>query len=170
MALTLTVSEIAAMLEDAPERRSTLVERIRHWTREGLLQPIGEKNPGTGRHREYETDALIDVAVLNLLANLGLQVGQQQRFVEFAREIYSANKKNHADWGEVFLAISSHAGEKPKFVMLFTDKGTDIGSEAHLSEFYATSDAFVIINIGRIYKNVTQKIEDLLKRAGEENA
>jgi DNA-binding transcriptional MerR regulator len=168
MALTFTVSEIAAMLEDAPERRPTLVERIRHWTREGLLRPIGEKNPGTGRHRAYEADALIDVAVLNLLANLGMQVGQQQSFVEFARKIYSANKKNFADWGEVFLAISNAAGEKPKVVMLLTDKETDIGTQAHLSEFYANSDVFVIINIGRVYRNVTQKIDDLRKRVGEQ--
>ena len=30
---------------------SSSMERIRHWTGEGLLTPIGEKNPGTGRKR-----------------------------------------------------------------------------------------------------------------------
>jgi len=86
--VALTVREIAARLAAKPKERAALVERIRHWTREGLITPIGEKNPGTGRHRKYPVTVLPDVALLNTLAPVGIQVSTLRhilRFVEGAR-------------------------------------------------------------------------------------
>jgi DNA-binding transcriptional MerR regulator len=161
MTRTLTVSEIAGMLDDAPERQGTLIERIRHWTREGLIQPIGEKNPGTGRHREYEADVVIDVAVLNLLANLGLQLSQQREVLKPVREFYVLNKQNPTfEKYEHYLAIANPDGKTPQLVvhagyfeppLLFRSINPKIS--------FPTSDAYLVINIGRIYKNATEKLK-----------
>ena len=51
-----------------------LFDRIRHWTREGLLSPAGEKNPGTGRARLYDETAFRKARVLNSLTECGFTV------------------------------------------------------------------------------------------------
>jgi len=45
--MLLTVTQIAQRLAK-PEQQAALRERIRHWTREGLIKPIGEKKPWNG--------------------------------------------------------------------------------------------------------------------------
>jgi DNA-binding transcriptional MerR regulator len=50
------------------------IERIHHWTREGLLEPLGEKNPGRGRIRVYSDDAIYTASALNELADFGVSV------------------------------------------------------------------------------------------------
>ena len=47
--------KIAPSAEDLP----STIERIRHWTREGLLTPVGERNPGTGHKRRYDEEAVV---------------------------------------------------------------------------------------------------------------
>jgi hypothetical protein len=53
---------------------ATNIERIRHWTREGLLVPIANLHRGTGKHRRYGNEAAYDAAVLMVLAETGLNV------------------------------------------------------------------------------------------------
>src|SRR5215831_16352919 len=52
---TLSLSELAASLPvpDTPG----LMQRIRHWTREGALHPSKFAHDGRGKHREYDPDA-----------------------------------------------------------------------------------------------------------------
>jgi DNA-binding transcriptional MerR regulator len=50
------------------------IERIHHWTREGLLEPLGEKNPGRGRIRVYSDDVVYIARALNELADFGVGV------------------------------------------------------------------------------------------------
>jgi hypothetical protein len=84
--MLLTVTQIAQRLAK-PEQQAALRERIRHWTREGLIKPIGEKNPGTGHHRQYDEGVLADVAILDALAGLGAQVRDQHAVLLRAREL-----------------------------------------------------------------------------------
>jgi DNA-binding transcriptional MerR regulator len=106
--MPLTVSEIALRLA-TPERQTGLRERIRHWTREGLLKPIGEKNPGTGRHRRYDESVLVNVAVLDALAGLGMQVRSLHAVLRQVSELveeWSTKSKETRDFGIDYLAIS----------------------------------------------------------------
>lgn len=73
--MPLTVSEIAERIAKPGASKAAIVERLRHWTREGLLVPLGDKNPGTGRSRVYDEGTLLDAAVLDILADMGLRVG-----------------------------------------------------------------------------------------------
>ena len=56
------------------EAKQLLFDRVRHWTREGLLTPVGDKNPGTGRSRFYDETAVIKARVLNSLTECGMTV------------------------------------------------------------------------------------------------
>ena len=58
--------------EGAAER--LMFDRVRHWTREGLLSPVGDKNPGTGRARLYDKSAVRKARVLNSLTECGVTV------------------------------------------------------------------------------------------------
>jgi DNA-binding transcriptional MerR regulator len=66
-----------------------LFERIRHWTREGLLSPAGEKNPGTGRARFYDETAFRKARVLNSLTECGFTVRHLRAVIDFL-DIHSA--------------------------------------------------------------------------------
>lgn len=82
----MTVSEITQKVQPGASEteRTALAIRIAHWTRERLLAPIGRQNPGTGRHRRYNDDAVVDVQVLNAMANAGLQAEPMRETMRLA--------------------------------------------------------------------------------------
>jgi hypothetical protein len=62
----LTAGGIAVLI--APPTDSTKVTtRVRHWTLARLLQPDA-LHTGAGRHRKYDLIAVLDAALLNVLA------------------------------------------------------------------------------------------------------
>jgi hypothetical protein len=75
---TRTVSDLAeALAPIAPDVAGT-IQRIRHWTREGVLQPIAFAHGGPGKHRRYSPAAVYSAAVLHVLTIAGLPVSQSQ--------------------------------------------------------------------------------------------
>jgi hypothetical protein len=71
---TFTIREIAERIRKPDEDLGVVIDRLKNWVKEGLLQPVGEKNPGTGRHRHFPESALIDAAILHVLtAQIGMQ-------------------------------------------------------------------------------------------------
>jgi DNA-binding transcriptional MerR regulator len=104
--MPLTVSEIADRLAK-PGAKAALIERIRHWTRERLLTPVGKRNPGTGRHRIYDESVLEDVIILNAMADMGLTVGLQRTALMLARHA-KAEWRDKAKRGvNLFLEIDT---------------------------------------------------------------
>jgi hypothetical protein len=74
-----SVREVAERIQHRGEDTTAVVDRLRNWTKEGLLKAIGEKNPGTGRKRRYSEAAVIDALILNTIAGMGIpaiKVGQ----------------------------------------------------------------------------------------------
>jgi hypothetical protein len=70
----LSARDIAKAISGSEEGQSLVFERVRHWTREGLLPLTGDKHPGTGRKRLFGNDALAIARVLNELAEHGIGV------------------------------------------------------------------------------------------------
>jgi hypothetical protein len=66
--ITVTVGEIAQRIKEPGEELSAIVDRLRSWTKEGLLKPLGKRKPGTGVKRVYAERAIIDAAILSLLS------------------------------------------------------------------------------------------------------
>jgi DNA-binding transcriptional MerR regulator len=156
-----TVSEIAEILADAPGIEPALIERIRHWTREGLIQPIGLKHPGTGRHREYEDRVLLEVSVLEALAGLGLKVGQQQTALKLLKErmkggyaLKSWIEKRNLQVG-TYLVFSDLGSEKPRLDEIHGHIFS-LGDNQLRPIF---GDAAVLINISQIIESVGRKLE-----------
>jgi DNA-binding transcriptional MerR regulator len=156
-----TLREIAEILAEAPENKPALIERIRHWTREGLIQPIGPKHPGTGRHREYENCVLLEVSVLEALAGLGLKVGQQQTALKLLKErmkggyaLKSWIEKRNLQVG-TYLVFSDLGSEKPRLDEIHGHIFS-LGDNQLRPIF---GDAAVLINISQIIESVGRKLE-----------
>ncbi|MGB9389009.1 MAG: hypothetical protein WCB70_03295 [Xanthobacteraceae bacterium] len=156
-----TLSEIAEILADTPESKPALSERIRHWTREGLIQPIGLKHPGTGRHREYENFVLLEISVLEALAGLGLKVGQQQAALKLLKERMEGGYALKS-WIEkrnlqvaTYLVFSDLGGEKPRLDEIHGHIFS-LGDNQLRPIF---GDAAVLINISQIIESVSRKLE-----------
>ena len=75
---TVTVSDLAeALAPIAPDVAGT-IQRIRHWTREGVLRPIEFAHGGPGKHRRYSPAAIYSAAVLHVTTIAGLPVSQSR--------------------------------------------------------------------------------------------
>jgi DNA-binding transcriptional MerR regulator len=159
--MPLTVSEIAHRLAE-PERRNALRERIRHWTREGLVKPIGEKNPGTGRHRLYEESVLVDVAILNALAGLGIQVRAQHEVLfnvkkylkDWPKEWDQAAKD---DYNLILLELSNVGGDEPRVRLQFVNL-IDRSKGAYKMYPQPNATASLYINVTRIQAQLSSAL------------
>jgi hypothetical protein len=77
----LTNADIASRIRRPWEDMTTTVDRIKNWTKDGALAFRGKKHPGTGSHRRYAPEAILDAAILMALTDAGLaavRVGQFQ--------------------------------------------------------------------------------------------
>jgi hypothetical protein len=64
----LTVGEIAKRIKEPDEPISGVINRLRSWTKEGVLKPLGDEAPGTGQKLRYPERAIVDAAILSRLA------------------------------------------------------------------------------------------------------
>jgi hypothetical protein len=64
----ITVGEIARRVKEPGEDESVVIDRLRSWTKEGLLTLANERNPGTGRKRHYDERAIVEAAILSKLS------------------------------------------------------------------------------------------------------
>lgn len=60
-------------------------ERVHYWTREGLLVPIGEVNPGTGRRRFYPKTAFQEALILDAITDI-VPVEEQRHVMKVWRQ------------------------------------------------------------------------------------
>jgi hypothetical protein len=154
---TLTVGEIVEQLGPlTPDQAAALSERIRHWTREGLLVPIDQHHAGTGRHRRYSIDTSYEAAVLNALASAGLQLISQP-YIETALEQATAALRK---WRQ---AIG--AGHKPPlFVLVISHDRTQIGSEPTVStheelvQHAPAAEIMIVVNLSRLFSRVLSRL------------
>jgi multisubunit Na+/H+ antiporter MnhE subunit len=78
-----TASDVAARIKRPSEPIENAIERVKHWTRIGLLHPVGSQNPGSGRHRSYSTAAVLEAIFLNMLTEaVGMTAVRSRAFRE----------------------------------------------------------------------------------------
>jgi hypothetical protein len=67
---SLTARDIAQHLRRGDEPLSAAVDRFRNWTKMGLINPVGEVHPGTGRKKRYSPASLLEAVLLQALLHL----------------------------------------------------------------------------------------------------
>jgi hypothetical protein len=108
---TFTVSEIAERIRRPHEDMRAAGDRIRNWTREGLLIPEGEKNPGTGKVRRYPAAALMEAAFLQVITDCtGVAAVAARDLLEEAKAIFG-RATAAGNLNESTIVISKSVGD-----------------------------------------------------------
>ncbi|MDR3485257.1 MAG: MerR family transcriptional regulator [Bradyrhizobium sp.] len=150
--MPLTVSEIADRITAPGADKAVIVERLQHWTRERLLTPIGERNPGTGRRRLYDDSALDVAAILNALANQGLHIGKQRHLMmvhllaERARNLWRKKGRDGKEFIQLYLEVADFTKKNPQGLhqAVFLHEGTAISLQP-------ISDLSIVVNLTRLF-------------------
>jgi DNA-binding transcriptional MerR regulator len=154
--MALTVADIAELIRRPDADKAAVIERVRSWTKEGLLEPAGDRNPGTGRPRLYDESAAYDAAILNAMADLGLHVGQQRYFMVLQNLALEARTKWAQGKRNLYLEIADHGRPNPQ-------GGTHT---VHLHErlkMQSGAEASLILKIGRLFARVEKGMAGLNK-------
>jgi hypothetical protein len=147
--LTVTVSQIAERIW-SPEGKLTkpkVIDRLRNWTKEGLLVPVGDKNPGTGRRRLYPPGAVADALLLTVLTDaIGLQAGKARSFAELFKLAKTRLTTNPGP-GQLMVIGLSRSGE--------TAETRVVRSHALQDELKASPhQVHIVIDLGKLYASL----------------
>jgi DNA-binding transcriptional MerR regulator len=148
---TETVGEIAARLAAISPNFEGTIQRIRHWTREGLMVPADLHHAGTGRHRRYPQTAVFDAAVLHVLTNAGLTTSAvrdlkttspERHLVDALTLVRFSVPKWRQQGGPLFLTISQ-SGTRTEIEVIEQQAGTP-----------AEDDLTIVINLAKVFSRI----------------
>jgi hypothetical protein len=93
------------------DAREIFIQRVRHWTRERLLRPVGETNPGTGKHRVYKEIATKEALILEAMTIRGMPIATQRFIIGVIRQELGqrAREKSDADFWLVIDTWGDHS-------------------------------------------------------------
>lgn len=80
----LTAGQLARRLAARWPDRERMVVRIKHWVRQKLLVPASGENPGAGQHHLFTDLAVVDVAVLAVIADRNISITEPDHMLVIA--------------------------------------------------------------------------------------
>ncbi len=165
--MTLTVAELADVIRRPDADRAAVVERLRTWTDAGLLEPAGERNPGTGKPRQYDDTTAFDAGILNALADARFPIGKARYFMvvmmlgQQAKDAWA--RKRRVD---LYLEIADFApGPQGVTHAVFLHEGE---KHDHLgSLIHPGSEGSYILALGRLFARIEERMKALHTARGE---
>jgi hypothetical protein len=162
----LTAGEIAERIRESDDEDLRVIgERLRHWTRSGLLKPIGEQNPGTGHHLRYPERALVDAAILSRLTRrYGLWAKKMPLFTAalLDKAVEQIPKmRGHAEHKRIaYLLFGTINGKFVGNVQVVNQPNTKTGS----SELVVppTMDDAILINLTRLFAQLRVPLGEMV--------
>ena len=107
----MTLSEMAERIRGEGDDHAALVAKLKTWVKEGLIEAVGEKNPGTGNRRTYDEQALINAAVLHAVSSqAGMSATRAAGFSALFKASHSYFRRSTKD-KYVAIAIKGRAAE-----------------------------------------------------------
>jgi hypothetical protein len=95
---TFLASEIAEKIQAPGENPVRVLNRVRNWMKMGLLRPVGDAHPGSGRASEYSEDTLLDAALLQKFTMAGIAAVDAAAALKEAKEQLEEKTKRTRDW------------------------------------------------------------------------
>jgi DNA-binding transcriptional MerR regulator len=143
---TLTVGGIAEQLRAfAPDEEGS-IERIRHWTRAGLITPLKTPYAGTGKHREYDVLSVLDAAILTVIADAGVHIASHKYLLDGLALIRGALQKRKPEKSrDLYLEIAYVKDSDPIFAI--HESSINPNPNARLS---------IVLNLTEIFLDVAQ--------------
>ena len=139
---TLTAGDIAEIIQRPGEELTTAVDRVRNWAKEGLLKPVGDAHPGTGRKKQYPEKAAVRAMILQAISDA---TGGRAVYLAQMIESVEARLRECRGQRDMIFAIHRKAGGGGKFV-LATWKAKDLGNGI----LESTADIHIVLNPNRI--------------------
>jgi hypothetical protein len=139
----LTVGDIAQKVQRPGEELQTAVDRVRNWTKEGLLKPVGDIHPGTGRKKQYSEKAAIRAMILQAISDA---TGGRAVYLAHMLEYVEAELRKFRGQRDIIFVMSRKAGGGDRF-LLSSYEATKLG-EAILK---SKADIHIVLNPNRIF-------------------
>ncbi len=77
----MSLRELSQRLASRPDEVGLVARRIRHWTNEKLIETVGDRHSGKGRHRQYSLAGIVTAALLWELSKYNLPVGVLEKIL-----------------------------------------------------------------------------------------
>jgi hypothetical protein len=77
----MSLRELSQRLASRPDEVDLVARRIRHWTNEKLIETVGDRHSGKGRHRQYSLAGIVTAALLWELSKYNLPVGVLEKIL-----------------------------------------------------------------------------------------
>jgi MerR HTH family regulatory protein len=142
-----------APLSLAP-RREAFIQRLRHWTRERLLFPLGETNPGTGKHRLYDDAAVQQARLLDTMTDAGIPIAKQREVMKVVRDDLEQRQAQRAQI----------KGKKPDLLLMI-----EIGPRGPAPYFHDGPTVLIHPDLKRVTILNLTKIFSVPNQTGEAN-
>jgi len=147
---TLTVRDIAQRVQKPGEELRTAVDRVRNWTKEGLLKPVGDIHPGTGRKKQYSEKTAIRALILQAVSDA---TGGRAIWLAHMIERVEAKLHKYRKRKDLLFAISRKAGGSEFLVWHST------ADEFGQGILKLPADIHIVLNPNRIF--------DVMDKAGD---
>jgi len=177
---SLTAQDIAKHIQRPGEPLAAAVDRLRNWTKMGIIKPVGARHPGTGRKKQYSSVALAEALLLQALTDaLGSsavslrplidKVTQLGEYTATVAEIYEEDRKTggifkRQEWWKSrpeLIVLTRHRKDGP-FDIHFPDAG---GLDKQISK--SDADIHIVINmksvLGRVAHSWEGAFEELMQ-------
>jgi DNA-binding transcriptional MerR regulator len=143
---TLTVGQITEQLATIAPNKGASRERLRHWTREGLLLPVAGHHSGTGTHRRYDPSSVFDAAVLHAIVRAGINIASRAYLQTALSKAREARKKWERGeiMGPLFLEIVHKVADGPTEILIREGE----------PKYDSTAELTILINLTWIFSNV----------------
>jgi hypothetical protein len=163
----LTVREIAKRIRRDDEDLDVVVNRLRNWTKEGLLELAGDKHPGIGRSRHYPDHAVIDALVLSALTAIGIPAvraasssGAYSTVLELARQAHQEFSKRESRGKHIFLVVYGaeggvYDGLNPSAALTYARHG-EIKTRVHDDQ----GDTHLFVNLNRLFQRLEKNSQE----------
>jgi hypothetical protein len=138
---TLTASDIARRIQRPGEDLRVAIDRLRHWTKAGLLKPIGDAHPGTGRPKQYSKQAAVRATIVQALSDA---TGGQAVYLEYLIDKVEAELRKSKGKRDRIFAISRKGGTGKFDITTWLAKDF---AEAILT---SVADVHIVLNPNRI--------------------
>jgi hypothetical protein len=162
----ITVRDIARRVRRDGEDIDVVLNRLRNWTKEGLLPPLGDKHPGAGKSRFYPQYAAVDAAVIGALAAAGVPAvragsasGAYSIVLSLARSAYYREFKTREAASEtMFLIVFNADGAVYDAAADHAAVTCAPNGRVNVPLTAVDSDVTIFINLSNLFRRIEKRI------------
>jgi len=166
------VRKIADSIRRPHETTKTVIDRVRSWADYGILRPVGEKHPGTGKKRRYGPETIVDATFLTAITDLGLAAvrvghfgGDDKSIIDLCRTaaltVLGGNEQRDMDWMLIISPPSPETGRPSARFDYKVGRPSTTERDDHWLDVPIPSilEGAIVLNLTKIFKPLRSILE-----------